>query len=211
MTSCHVIFAQLPINPYRKHIRPLAGSLVQPTTITVAASKGAEYGILIKSGAALETTHKINTIIFDKTGTLTGGKPRVTDVFTVEEGGSLPPGSSPASGSSTTPLSGGSAPATPPLSAAPTATPPQSGSGYRLLRIAASAEKGSEHPLGQVIVEGARERGLGLLEMSGFQALPGRGIEAVIDGAAVLAGNKKLFLERGVSLAAPEAEKPLDY
>jgi Cu+-exporting ATPase len=142
---------------------PCALGLATPTAIMVGTGKGAENGILIKGGEALETAHKIQTIVFDKTGTITEGKPEVTDVVTaggIEED--------------------------------------------YLLRIAASAEKGSEHPLGQAIVRGAQEKGLEIFAAENFQALTGRGIKADIKGLAVLAGNKKFMEEQGVSLAELE-------
>ncbi|MDR1839805.1 MAG: heavy metal translocating P-type ATPase, partial [Treponema sp.] len=144
---------------------PCALGLATPTAIMVGTGKGAENGILIKSGEALEITHKIQTIVFDKTGTITEGKPEVTDVVTasgVEEN--------------------------------------------YLLQITASAEKGSEHPLGQAIVQGAQERGLSPQTAENFLAITGRGIEAVINGVAVLAGNRKLMDERGISLMELESE-----
>jgi Cu+-exporting ATPase len=144
---------------------PCALGLATPTAIMVGTGKGAENGILIKGGVALETAHKINAIVFDKTGTITEGKPTVTDVLTAEgvEADSL-------------------------------------------LQIAASAEKASEHPLGQAIVAGAEAKGLALLKVEGFEAVTGRGIEAAIAGKAVLAGNRKLMDERGISLSALEEE-----
>lgn len=142
---------------------PCALGLATPTAIMVGTGKGAENGILIKGGEALETAHKINTIVFDKTGTITEGKPTVTDVLTTE------------------------------------------GSKQEdLLRLAASAEKSSEHPLGQAIVAGAQNKGLELLKVDNFNSLTGRGIEAVISGQTVLAGNRKLMDERGISLSALE-------
>jgi Cu+-exporting ATPase len=143
---------------------PCALGLATPTAIMVAAGKGAENGILIKSGEALETAHKIDTVVFDKTGTVTEGKPTVTDVL-----------------------------------------PAESVSECELLQITASAESGSEHPLGRAIVAGARDRGLPLSEADDFLSIPGRGIEARIEAKTVLAGNRKLMEERGVSLAALEA------
>lgn len=142
---------------------PCALGLATPTAIMVGTGKGAENGILIKGGEALETAHKINTIIFDKTGTITEGKPTVTDVLSAD--------------------------------------------GIEkefLLRITASAEKGSEHPLGQAIVHGAEDAGLELLSVENFESLTGRGIEAKINGRTVLAGNRKLMNEQGISLAALE-------
>ncbi|MDR1421199.1 MAG: heavy metal translocating P-type ATPase [Treponema sp.] len=149
---------------------PCALGLATPTAIMVGTGKGAENGILIKSGEALETAHKTGIIVLDKTGTITEGKPEVTDVV--------------AAGEST----GG------PL------IPPET-----LLRIAASAEKGSEHPLGQAIVNGAEEKGLELFAAKHFESLTGRGIEAEINGERVLVGNRKLMDERGISLAEMEA------
>jgi Cu+-exporting ATPase len=151
---------------------PCALGLATPTAIMVGTGKGAENGILIKGGAALETAHKINTIVFDKTGTITEGKPEVTDVIPVGIEADY------------------------------------------LLRLTASAEKGSEHPLGQAIVNGAEEKGLELFTVESFESLTGRGIEAVINntvngGAStlrILAGNRKLMEERGISLAALEEE-----
>ncbi|MDR1319816.1 MAG: heavy metal translocating P-type ATPase [Gracilibacteraceae bacterium] len=140
---------------------PCALGLATPTAIMVGTGKGAENGILIKGGEALETAHKINTIVFDKTGTITEGKPAVTDVLTAD-----------------------------------------GGDGAELLALAAAAEQGSEHPLGQAVVRGAAERGLALPEAESFGSLTGMGIEARIEGRAVLAGNRKLMDERGVSLAA---------
>ncbi|MBC8060014.1 MAG: copper-translocating P-type ATPase [Clostridiaceae bacterium] len=138
---------------------PCALGLATPTAIMVGTGKGAEYGVLIKSGTALETAHKIKTIVFDKTGTLTEGKPKVTDIVTVE--------------------------------------------GVNeefLLQLAASAEKGSEHPLGEAIVKGAEERNLELKKVDNFKAIPGFGIEVTIDGNKILLGNRKLMIDSEISL-----------
>jgi Cu+-exporting ATPase len=136
---------------------PCALGLATPTAIMVGTGKGAEYGVLIKSGTALETAHKIQTIVFDKTGTLTEGKPKVTDIVTAP------------------------------------------GEEY-LLQIAASAEKGSEHPLGEAIVKGAEERNLEFKKVDSFKAIPGYGIEVTIEGNKVLLGNMKLMVESKISL-----------
>lgn len=138
---------------------PCALGLATPTAIMVGTGKGAENGILIKGGEALETAHKINTIVFDKTGTITEGKPKVTDIITVS------------------------------------GVPED-----KLLQIIASAEKGSEHPLGEAIVAAANEKQISLKKINEFTAITGRGIEASIDGIQVLIGNKKLMEDRAISL-----------
>ncbi len=138
---------------------PCALGLATPTAIMVGTGKGAEYGILIKGGAALETTHKINTIVFDKTGTITEGKPEVTDIITVSDI-----------------------------------------TRERILLIAASAEKGSEHPLGEAIVRAAEKEKLKFIKTEHFEAIPGFGIQVVIDGIHTLIGNKKLMNDRNISL-----------
>lgn len=139
---------------------PCALGLATPTAIMVGTGKGAEYGILIKGGEALETTHKINTIVFDKTGTITEGKPEVTDVITVKDI-----------------------------------------ERNHLIQIAASAEKGSEHPLADAIVKAAERENLELSKVSQFEAIPGKGIEVEINKITVLLGNRKLMEERNISLA----------
>lgn len=144
---------------------PCALGLATPTAIMVGTGKGAENGILFKGGEALETAHKINTIVFDKTGTLTQGKPAVTDI--------LPFGALDAEG---------------------------------LLQLAASAEKASEHPLGQAIVLSAQARGLELTPAVDFLSVTGQGIEAMIGGQTVLAGNLKLMEAKGIALGKAEAE-----
>lgn len=138
---------------------PCALGLATPTAIMVGTGKGAEYGVLIKSGGALETAHKIKTIVFDKTGTITEGKPKVTDVVVIN-----------------------------------------GITQSDLLQLAASAEKGSEHPLGEAIIKGAEEKGLELKKLDFFQAIPGHGIEVKIDGKNILLGNRKLMVESNISL-----------
>ena len=144
---------------------PCALGLATPTSIMVATGKGAENGILVKGGHALETAHKISTIVFDKTGTITEGKPTVTDILTLE-------------GIAATDL----------------------------LHITASAENASEHPLGQAIVRKAQSEGLRLLETDHFSSITGHGIEAVIRGHTILAGNAALMQENGISLVHLEAD-----
>ncbi len=144
---------------------PCALGLATPTAIMVGTGKGAENGILIKGGEALETTHKINTIVFDKTGTITEGKPEVTDVVTTDIVDR-----------------------------------------NTLLKLAASAEKGSEHPLGEAIVRGAEKEGLEPVKVDKFVAIPGHGIEVTIEGKEMLLGNKKLMVDRGIGLEALETE-----
>ena len=142
---------------------PCALGLATPTAIMVGTGKGAEHGVLIKSGGALEKTHKIQTIIFDKTGTITEGKPEVTDIVAVN-----------------------------------------GMSEEELLILAASAEKGSEHPLGEAIVHGAEMKDLSLFKTQAFNALPGHGIEVTIENQSLLLGNKKLMIDRGISIDTVE-------
>lgn len=136
---------------------PCALGLATPTAVMVATGKGAENGILIKSSEALETLHKVTTIVFDKTGTITEGKPKVTDII-----------------------------------------PANGWEKEKLLQIVASAERFSEHPLGEAIVFAAKERNLKLFEVSQFEAISGHGIEAVVDGKKILVGNEKLMQDKGV-------------
>ncbi len=138
---------------------PCALGLATPTAIMVGTGKGAEQGILIKSGTALEMAHQVDAVVLDKTGTLTQGQPQVTDVL---------------------PLTGW--------------TPDQ------LLALAAAAEVNSEHPLGQAIVAGARERELALPEVSDFQSLTGLGIQVQVDQATYYLGNRRLMQEQGLDL-----------
>ncbi|MDT2745817.1 heavy metal translocating P-type ATPase [Vagococcus fluvialis] len=144
---------------------PCALGLATPTAIMVGTGKGAENGVLIKSGDALETTHKIETIVFDKTGTITEGKPVVTDILVT---GSL--------------------------------------SKDDFLLLAASAEKGSEHPLGEAIVLAAEEKGMTFKEIDNFVAIPGHGIEVEIEKETFILGNKKLMLEKQIDLLDFEEE-----
>ena len=137
---------------------PCALGLATPTAIMVGTGKGAEYGVLIKGGEALEVTHQIDTIVFDKTGTITEGKPVVTDIITTTI------------------------------------------SEDELLSIAASSEKGSEHPLGEAIVKGAEERNIKFKEISNFKAIPGHGIQVEIEGKVILLGNKKLITENSIEI-----------
>lgn len=138
---------------------PCALGLATPTAIMVGTGKGAENGILIKGGEALETTHKINTIVFDKTGTITEGKPVVTDIITYGEI-----------------------------------------TEEELIKVAASAEKSSEHPLGEAIVRDCEEKNLEFYKLDKFMAIPGHGIEVVINGSDILLGNKKLMNSKNIDL-----------
>ncbi|MHB9945713.1 copper-translocating P-type ATPase [Clostridium botulinum] len=138
---------------------PCALGLATPTAIMVGTGKGAENGVLIKSGGALETAHKVQSIIFDKTGTITEGKPKVTDIL-VSEGVDE----------------------------------------KYLLQVAATAEKGSEHPLGEAIVKKAEEENLELFQGKNFRAIPGKGIEVIIEDKKVLLGNLRLMEEYEVEI-----------
>ena len=138
---------------------PCALGLATPTAIMVGTGKGAEYGVLIKGGEALETAHQVKTVVFDKTGTITEGKPKVTDIV-VQEGITK----------------------------------------EELLLLAASAEKGSEHPLGEAIVKAGEEKNSELKKVDKFIAIPGHGIEVTIEDKNMLLGNKKLMDDRKIAI-----------
>jgi Cu+-exporting ATPase len=138
---------------------PCALGLATPTAIMVGTGKGAEYGVLIKSGEALEVAHRIQTVVLDKTGTITEGKPVVTDIITIGEFNES-----------------------------------------ELLELAASSERSSEHPLGEAIVNKAKDEGLKLKNAENFEAIPGHGIKVNIEGKTVLLGNKKLMDDTGVDI-----------
>ncbi|MGB9940147.1 heavy metal translocating P-type ATPase [Methanosarcina sp.] len=137
---------------------PCAVGLATPAAIMVGTGRGAENGVLIKGGEALERAHKLDTIVFDKTGTLTEGTPKLTDLLAV-------PGNEE----------------------------------NQVLFIAATAEKGSEHPLGEAIVKGAEERGIGLGKAGNFRSIPGKGVEAYLEEKRILLGTRKLMEENGIS------------
>ena len=137
---------------------PCALGLATPTSLTAGIGKGAENGILIRSGDALQSAETLNAIILDKTGTITRGEPALTDV-----------------------LAKGSDEAT-------------------VLRLAASLERGSEHPLGEAIVKGAEARRVSVAEAKEFAAIPGHGVSGRVDDRDVLLGNAKLMRDRGIGV-----------
>ncbi|MBX7250768.1 MAG: heavy metal translocating P-type ATPase, partial [Candidatus Promineofilum sp.] len=168
---------------------PCAMGLATPTSIMVGVGKGAEAGILFKNSAALEEAHRLNAIVLDKTGTITRGQPAVTAVVTEPQ-------------------------AAAPHDAGPLATDhwplPTADwllSTDHLLQLAASAERGSEHPLGEAIVRAAEARGLALSSPQRFEAVAGHGIVAVVDGQRVLVGNQRLLEREGVTSGAGMAEQ----
>ena len=143
---------------------PCALGLATPTAIMVGTGLGANHGILIKSGEALEISHKVDAVVLDKTGTITEGKPAVTRLISHDI------------------------------------------SENELLQIAASCEQVSEHPLGQAIVNDAKEKGLELLKVSKFQSITGQGIEATLEDKIYYIGNKKLCVEQGIDFKEYEQE-----
>jgi Cu+-exporting ATPase len=158
---------------------PCALGLATPTAIMVGTGKGAEQGILLKGGEALETAHKIDTVVFDKTGTLTEGKPKVTDLIIVHPAEDRQPRECIEQG--------------------------------KLLQIAASVEKLSEHPLGEAIVKAAEARGLSLFKVEDFVSITGQGISAMLalDGSAalpILVGNRKLMDEKHIDTSPLAAD-----
>jgi len=142
---------------------PCALGLATPTAVTVGIGRGAELGILVKNGEALQRSRSIDTFVFDKTGTLTEGKPVVTDIEAFN------------------------------------------GSEEDLLRITASVEKGSEHPIASAVLERSGE--IELYEVSDFQAVGGKGVRGNLDGKEVLVGTVKLMEEYGIVLGPEPAEE----
>ena len=138
---------------------PCSLGLATPTAIMVGTGKGAELGILIKSGEALEKLNEIDTIVFDKTGTLTEGTPKVIDIVSI--GNVL--------------------------------------SKDEILKIAASMEVNSEHPLGKAVYDEAKEKNVELYEVKKFLSISGRGVIGEIEEKKYLLGNKKLLLDNGIS------------
>ena len=137
---------------------PCALGLATPTAIMVGTGKGAENGILLKSGEALEEANHVNMVVFDKTGTITNGTPVVTDVVTAD-----------------------------------------STDADALIRLAASLEVASEHPLGEAIVAKAKEQGAAFDEVTNFEAIPGFGIKGHVGETLVFLGNEKWMRENGLA------------
>lgn len=136
---------------------PCALGLATPTAIMVGTGKGAENGILLKSGEALEEANHVNMVVFDKTGTITNGTPVVTEVVTAD-----------------------------------------STDADALIRLAASLEVASEHPLGEAIVAKAKEQGAAFDEVTNFEAIPGFGIKGHVGETLVFLGNEKWMRENGL-------------
>ena len=145
---------------------PCALGLATPLSIMVGTGRGARAGILIRSAEALETAHRLDTVVVDKTGTLTVGKPSLTDVV----------------------ASAGA-------------------DGSVVLQLAASLEERSEHPLATAVVRGAEERGLPLLDVTGFDSVTGRGLHGRVDGHDVVVGTPELLTVRGIDPSTLLAER----
>ena len=127
---------------------PCALGLATPTALMVGSGKGAENGILIRNGAAIQRMNEVTTVVFDKTGTLTEGKPKVIQVKQLSAIGE-----------------------------------------NDLIRMAASIEKHSTHPLGAAIVQLANEKQIGLDEVSDVQASAGKGMTGKIGSAVIKVGS----------------------
>jgi P-type Cu+ transporter len=152
---------------------PCALGLATPMSLMVGIGKGAEHGILIRSGEALQTARAIQIVVLDKTGTITKGKPELTDIVLSDQ-----PALSEVKGSVN--------------------------NNDELLKLAASVEKVSEHPLAQAIVEGAQARKLELSEVRDFEAIPGHGVSAIVEDKRILIGNLKLMNRENIALGSLE-------
>jgi len=143
---------------------PCALGLATPISITTAAGRGAQAGVLIKDAQALERMARVDTVIVDKTGTLTEGKPRLTDVVALQ------------------------------------------GDEDKVLRLAAALERGSEHPLAEAIIAGAKDRGLTPESAEDFEAVTGKGVRGTVAGQSVALGNAAMMAELGLDTGDAEAK-----
>ncbi|OLZ42485.1 ATPase P [Natrinema saccharevitans] len=166
---------------------PCALGLATPAATMVGSTLGAQNGVLFKGGDILERARDVDTVVFDKTGTLTTGEMTLTDVVALE-------GEAAAADGGETATDGGAV------------VTRESLDESEVLRFAASAERDSEHPLAQAIVEGAAERGLELADPEDFENVPGRGVRTTVEGREVLVGNRRLLEGEGVD-PAPAAEE----
>ena len=169
---------------------PCALGLATPMSLMVGIGKGAENGILIRSGEALQTAQAINTVVLDKTGTITKGKPELTDI--VVAGSMFQVEGSP----------NGNVQLANPSGLSPSGRSLQS---ETILRLVAGVERSSEHPLAEAIVEGAKARNLVLADPTAFEAIPGYGVVAMIEGRRLTIGNLKLMQREGIALDDPAA------
>ncbi|MGG7569363.1 heavy metal translocating P-type ATPase [Streptomyces sirii] len=140
---------------------PCALGLATPLSVMVGTGKGAQAGILIRSAVALETAHKLDTVVLDKTGTVTAGKPVLTDVHAAEGVDEA-----------------------------------------LLLALVAAAEESSEHPLAQAVTDGARLRGLNWPTPTDFDSVTGKGVQATVDGHAILVGTARLLGDVDIDTSA---------
>ena len=147
---------------------PCSLGLATPTAIMVGTGRGAELGVLIKSGEALEKAHDVNTIVFDKTGTLTEGKPVVTDIEVLGDWNR-----------------------------------------NKILKLAASLEQFSEHPLGEAIVNKALDEKIELIKDLKFNSVTGQGVAGIIDGMEIVIGNIKLMKNSKVEILGEEVSQKL--
>ncbi|HVP26167.1 MAG TPA: copper-translocating P-type ATPase, partial [Candidatus Bathyarchaeia archaeon] len=144
---------------------PCALGIATPTAILAGVGKGAEYGVLLRSGEYVERARKLKTVVFDKTGTLTKGEPSVTDIITYNN--------------------------------------------YEekdALKLAATAEKGSEHPLAEAILNKAKEAKLDVPDAESFEALPGQGVRCIYENKKMLLGNRKLMQQEKIPIDLVEAD-----
>ncbi|WP_254538794.1 heavy metal translocating P-type ATPase [Halomarina litorea] len=159
---------------------PCALGLATPAATMVGTTIGAQNGVLFKGGDILERAKDVDTVVFDKTGTLTKGEMELTDVVVFNgDGQPVADGGNPAA-------DGGQLTAQERLSE------------DDVLRLAATAESGSEHPLARAIVDGARERGIDVTDPDDFENVPGHGIKATVGDSEVLVGNRKLLRDNGI-------------
>jgi Cu+-exporting ATPase len=166
---------------------PCALGLATPAATMVGTTIGARNGVLFKGGDILERAKDVDTVVFDKTGTLTEGEMELTDVVVFDpDGEPIPDGGTPAP-------DGGEL------------TARKRPSTDEVLRLASSAERGSEHPLARAIVEAAEERGLDVPDPEAFENVPGQGVRATVEGSEILVGNRTLLGNEGID-PSPAAE-----
>ncbi|PCR91846.1 heavy metal translocating P-type ATPase [Natrinema ejinorense] len=166
---------------------PCALGLATPAATMVGSTLGAQNGVLFKGGDVLERAKDVDTVVFDKTGTLTTGEMTLTDVVALEGEPAAADGGNAAADGGALAIR-------------------ESLDQDAVLRLAASAERNSEHPLAQAIVAGAEERGLELTDPDDFENVPGQGVRATVAGRAVLVGNRRLLEGAGVDAAPAESE-----